>query len=78
MTEKLAVTPEEAAELMGVSRSHVYDLIRSGDLPSVKLGRVRRIRTDRVAEYLERIEAEQNGAPIPPPTAVHGGRAVRA
>jgi excisionase family DNA binding protein len=34
---------EEAAELLSVSRAHVYSLIRSGDIRSVKLGKARRI-----------------------------------
>lgn len=41
--EKLLLTPEEAAEVLNVGRSTVYDLMRLRLLQSVKLGRSRRI-----------------------------------
>ena len=37
--ERLTMTVDEAAEALGISRSHAYELVRSGDLPSVRLGR---------------------------------------
>lgn len=40
---KLLLTPEEAAELLGVGRSRVYDLMRARLLRSVKIGRSRRV-----------------------------------
>ena len=33
----------EAAAFLGMSRSHVYRLIRGGVLPSVKIGKSRRV-----------------------------------
>ncbi|MEM9466817.1 MAG: helix-turn-helix domain-containing protein [Actinomycetota bacterium] len=42
--EPLAVSPARAAELLGVSRQHIYNLIERGQLPRVKLGRATRIR----------------------------------
>lgn len=42
-TRKQLYRVEEAAELLQVSRAHLYALIRSGDVRSVKLGRSRRI-----------------------------------
>ena len=36
--EPLAVSAAEAARLLGVSRPKVYELIRSEDFPSFKLG----------------------------------------
>jgi len=29
----------EAAEVLGISRAHAYDCVRSGELPSITLGR---------------------------------------
>lgn len=29
----------EAAEVLGISRAHAYDCVRSGELPSINLGR---------------------------------------
>ena len=43
---------EEAAELVGVSRSFLYNLISSGQLPSVRIGGCRRIWADQLREFL--------------------------
>lgn len=37
--ERLALTVEEAASLLGVSRGFAYQLVARGDLRSVRLGR---------------------------------------
>jgi excisionase family DNA binding protein len=54
-TERLLVSPEEAAEILGVSRNTVYDLMRTNALPSVKVGRLRRIPTAHLREYVQRL-----------------------
>jgi excisionase family DNA binding protein len=41
----------EAAEALRISRSVVYELIRSGQLRTVKVGRRRLVRVDAVTEY---------------------------
>ena len=51
--DRLAVTAEEAAELLGIGRSAVYDLMRSHALASVKIGRSRRIPMAALREYIE-------------------------
>jgi len=35
--DKLLFTPFEAATALGIGRSKVYELLRSGDLPSVRI-----------------------------------------
>jgi excisionase family DNA binding protein len=35
----LAVTVEEAAGLLGISRGLAYEMVRRGELPSLRLGR---------------------------------------
>jgi excisionase family DNA binding protein len=40
---RLLLTPQEAADSLGVSRSLVYELIGSGRLESVRIGTCRRI-----------------------------------
>lgn len=37
--ERLTYTVSESAELLGISRSTAYELVRTGDLPSLRLGR---------------------------------------
>lgn len=37
--EKLAISVRELAEVLGVSKSHAYELVKTGVVPSVKLGK---------------------------------------
>ena len=41
--EKLLLTPREAADVLGIGRSKLYEMLRSGVVPSVRIGRCRRI-----------------------------------
>ena len=49
---RLAYSPEEAAELLGISRELVHDLLRTGQLGSVKAGRRRLIGKHHLEEFL--------------------------
>jgi len=51
-TERLAYSPDEAADLLGISRELVHDLLRTGQLRSVKAGRRRLIGRDHLTEFL--------------------------
>lgn len=62
------VTPEavevaEAARLMSVSVSTAKRLVDSGELPSLAIGRLRRVRIAAIREFLERLEREASSAP---------------
>jgi excisionase family DNA binding protein len=50
--ERLAYSPDEAAELLGISRELVHDLLRTGQLGSVKAGRRRLIGKHHLEEFL--------------------------
>ena len=50
--DKLLLTPVEAAAALGIGRSKVYELMRSGDLPSVRIGACRRIPTEGLTRFL--------------------------
>jgi excisionase family DNA binding protein len=54
----LLVCPEDAARVLGLGRTKVYELMRSGELRSVKLGGLRRIPVAALAEFVKRLEAE--------------------
>lgn len=41
--DPLLLTPEQAFKLIGVGRSHGFKLLASGEIPSLKIGRLRRI-----------------------------------
>ena len=43
MKDKLLVTVVEAAEALHLGRSTIYDLVKSGELKMVKIGRAARI-----------------------------------
>jgi excisionase family DNA binding protein len=50
---RLAYSPEEAADLMGISRELVHDLLRTGQIKSVKAGRRRLIARKAIEEFLD-------------------------
>ncbi len=59
--DKLLVSPEEAAEMLGVGRSMVYDLMRTLALPSVKIGRAQRIPTAALRAFVESLPESAPG-----------------
>jgi excisionase family DNA binding protein len=48
---KLLLTVTEAAARLGIGRTLMYELITTGTIPSVRLGRLRRIRTTDLEAY---------------------------
>lgn len=36
--ERLTLTVEETGRILGISRAHAYELARTGEIPSIKLG----------------------------------------
>jgi len=44
---------EDVMECLGYGRHKVYDLIRSGALPSIKDGKYRRVRESDLASYMK-------------------------
>ncbi len=58
--DRVLLTPEEVAEALHVGRCTVYDLIRTNQLQSFKIGKLRRIPVDAVHEFVKRM-ADDNG-----------------
>ena len=50
--ERQLLTAEEVAEALHIGRTRVYELLYSGELRSVKIGRLRRIPVDSLREYI--------------------------
>ena len=48
------MTPEQLAHYLGCGRTHAYAILRSGDIPSFTIGRLRRVRRVDVDRYVER------------------------
>jgi excisionase family DNA binding protein len=55
-SRRLTMTVEEAGVALGISRSHAYELVRQGELPSLRLGR-------RVVVPVASLEALVEGLP---------------
>jgi excisionase family DNA binding protein len=58
LMDKLLLTHEETAEVLGICRSKVYELLRAGAIESVRIGASRRIPVAAVTEYVERLRQE--------------------
>ena len=54
MVERILYRPGEAAQAIGVSRSRMYELIASGEIPSVTVGHVKRVPVDKLHEWVKR------------------------
>jgi excisionase family DNA binding protein len=63
-TNPLLVRVPEAAELLGVSRAKAYELVASGVIPVVRIGRATRV----PLEALRRWVADQSTVQPKPPT----------
>jgi excisionase family DNA binding protein len=53
------LTVEQAAEQLSIGRTTVYALIKSGEITSVHVGRLRRVPADALDAYVRRLEAQQ-------------------
>jgi excisionase family DNA binding protein len=58
---RLTLTVEEAGQLLGVSRSYAYELVRQGALPCMRLGRRIVIPVRALDALIERVVAETAG-----------------
>ncbi len=56
--QRLLLRIPEAADMLGLSRSKVYDLLASG-LPCVKIGRAKRIPVTGLRKWLEAQEGRE-------------------
>jgi excisionase family DNA binding protein len=57
------LTPEQAAEALGIGRWKLYDLLRQGRLRSMRIGSCRRISTEALREFVEDGERAEHGLP---------------
>jgi len=55
MPATLLLTVEQTAAELHIARRRVFELIKDGQLASVKIGRSRRIRSADLAEYVARL-----------------------
>ncbi len=55
---RLAYTVQEAAIMLSLSRSLVYELINAGKIETIKIGRARRITAKQLEVYLQKCESQ--------------------
>ena len=60
--EALLYKPPQVAEILNLGRSKTYELITTGQLKSIRIGRAIRVPASALREYVERQEAEQKTA----------------
>lgn len=51
-------TPEQVADYLGVSRNTIYRWCADGDIPSIKVRKVRRIKKSSLMKWIEKREQE--------------------
>lgn len=57
--ERVLLTAEEVADALRIGRCTVYDLLRTGQIQSFKIGKLRRIPVDAIHEYARRMLDEE-------------------
>lgn len=61
-TGGMLLRPEQAAQELNIGRTGLYELMASGELESVKIGRSRRVPRAALAAYIDRLRGEQAAA----------------
>jgi excisionase family DNA binding protein len=51
-----AYTVEQVADMLSIGRDKVYYLLRTGQLRSIKIGKLRRITTQHLTEFITALE----------------------
>lgn len=51
--DPLLLRPGEAADLLGVSRSTIYQLMGSGEVPSIRVGKLLRVPLNALEKWVE-------------------------
>ena len=60
--DKRLLTATEAARVVGIGRTKLYELMASGQLCSVKIGRRRLVPAAMLDEYIEQLIQDQDAA----------------
>ena len=56
--DKLLLTPHEAAQMLGIGRSKLYQLMRAGTVASVRIGSCRRIPAASLPDLIAQLTAD--------------------
>lgn len=58
MNNRLLYKVKEVAEMLGIGRSKAYELVRTGEIPSVRVGASLRVRGQDVQDYVDNLYAD--------------------
>ncbi len=64
LTGSILLTPEQAAASLAIGRTKVFELLRSGELESVRIGSCRRIPSEALQDYVFRLRRSAPEAEI--------------
>lgn len=53
--ERVLLTVEQAARQLSISRTKMFQLIKDGEISSVRIGRARRVPADALTAYVDRL-----------------------
>lgn len=57
------MSPEELSHLLGLGRTYTYRLLASGEIPCVRIGRLKKVRRSDVEKFIaDRTECGEHGA----------------
>ncbi|KAA5836058.1 helix-turn-helix domain-containing protein [Saccharopolyspora hirsuta] len=59
LPNRTLLTVEEAAQYLGIGRTKTYELVSSGEIESVRIGRLRRVPRAAIDSYAERLISQQ-------------------
>lgn len=62
MERQLLLKPEQASAQLGIGRAKMFELIASGTIESVKIGRCRRVPAEALEAYVARLRNEAKAA----------------
>ena len=62
--DKLLLKPTEAAHVLGIGRTKLFELMASGVLKSVQIGHSRRVPRDAVDSFLAQLRAQQSRSSV--------------
>lgn len=62
--ERLTLTVEEAADVLGIGRTLAYEAVRRGDIPSIRVGKRRLVPRGALDQFLGIVPATGTHAPV--------------
>ena len=52
--ERMLLKPNEVTEMLGIGRSRIYEMLATGELPSVRIGRCIRVPVNALKDWVHK------------------------